>query len=289
MPARTAALAALLFPALLAAPAVAQRGGQGCSAVNLLYDENEDVAEKHVDTNKDCVYDQFIYYLDGKPEKAEVDSNFDGRLDTWTYYEQDGKTLARQEFDIDGDGQKDRWIQHRGGQPATQLDDKNADGRPDSTLSYQNGQPHRLKDDTDFDGKTDRWVEYAGGQPSVIADDTDKDGTPGNDVDLTNIIKNGAAQYGGSPLMTPWPTLSDTDVALARQTFEKMMNLQRAQSWYNASMVEKQKTETDDGQRRDALLLKLLKTPPQPRPKRERSPVEKSTKRKPRKQQSSDE
>ena len=27
---------------------------------------------------------------------------------------------------------------------------------------------------------------------------------------------------------------------------------------------------SDDGQRRDALLLRLLKTPPQPRPKRER-------------------
>jgi hypothetical protein len=26
----------------------------------------------------------------------------------------------------------------------------------------------------------------------------------------------------------------------------------------------------DDGQRRDAMLLRLLKTPPQPRPKRER-------------------
>ena len=35
-------------------------------------------------------------------------------------------------------------------------------------------------------------------------------------------------------------------------------------------MVEKQKIETEDGQRRDALLLKLLKMPPQPRPKRER-------------------
>jgi hypothetical protein len=28
---------------------------------------------------------------------------------------------------------------------------------------------------------------------------------------------------------------------------------------------------SDDGQRRDKLLLRLLKTPPQPRPKRERS------------------
>lgn len=47
--------------------------------------------------------------------------------------------------------------------------------------------------------------------------------------------------------------------------------------------------EQETAHRRDALLLKLLKTSPQPRPKRERASVEKSTKRKPRKQQPSDE
>lgn len=31
--------------------------------------------------------------------------------------------------------------------------------------------------------------------------------------------------------------------------------------------------DADADQRRDALLLRLLKTPPQPRPKRERAPV----------------
>lgn len=42
--------------------------------------------------------------------------------------------------------------------------------------------------------------------------DTDEDGTPGTDTDLTNVIRNGGAQYGGSPLMAPWPTLSDEEV-----------------------------------------------------------------------------
>ena len=67
--------------------------------MNLLYDDKENLAEKHVDTNKDCKFDQFVYYLDGKPEKAEVDSNHDGRLDTWTFYETDGETLARRRND----------------------------------------------------------------------------------------------------------------------------------------------------------------------------------------------
>jgi mono/diheme cytochrome c family protein len=47
----------------------------------------------------------------------------------------------------------------------------------------------------------------------VFKFDTDKDGKTGTDADLKNVIHNGAAKYGGSPLMAPWPTLSDTEVA----------------------------------------------------------------------------
>ena len=42
--------------------------------------------------------------------------------------------------------------------------------------------------------------------------DTDKDGKTGTDADLMNIVKNGAAAYGGSPLMAPWGHLSDSDI-----------------------------------------------------------------------------
>ena len=43
--------------------------------------------------------------------------------------------------------------------------------------------------------------------------DTDGDGQKGTDADLKNVITKGGAAFGGSPLMAPWPTLSDTDVA----------------------------------------------------------------------------
>jgi mono/diheme cytochrome c family protein len=43
--------------------------------------------------------------------------------------------------------------------------------------------------------------------------DTNEDGTTGTDEDLQNVIRNGGAAYGGSPLMAPWPTLSDEQVA----------------------------------------------------------------------------
>ena len=39
-----------------------------------------------------------------------------------------------------------------------------------------------------------------------------EDGAKGADEDLTLVIKNGAMKYGGSPLMAPWPTLSDAQV-----------------------------------------------------------------------------
>jgi len=46
-----------------------------------------------------------------------------------------------------------------------------------------------------------------------FAFDTDGDGAKGTETDLTNVIKNGAMKYGGSPLMAPWATLSDDDIA----------------------------------------------------------------------------
>jgi mono/diheme cytochrome c family protein len=43
--------------------------------------------------------------------------------------------------------------------------------------------------------------------------DADKDGKAGSDADLTLIIKNGAAAYGGSPLMVGWgAALQEADV-----------------------------------------------------------------------------
>lgn len=42
--------------------------------------------------------------------------------------------------------------------------------------------------------------------------DTDKNGQAGADADLIAVIKNGAAAYGGSPLMTPWVHLPEQDI-----------------------------------------------------------------------------
>lgn len=43
--------------------------------------------------------------------------------------------------------------------------------------------------------------------------DANGDGKPGEDADLKMIVANGAAAYGGSPLMAPWGgALSDEDI-----------------------------------------------------------------------------
>ena len=42
--------------------------------------------------------------------------------------------------------------------------------------------------------------------------DTDADWQRGTDADLANVIRNGTAAYGGSPLMPPWNALSDDEV-----------------------------------------------------------------------------
>ena len=43
--------------------------------------------------------------------------------------------------------------------------------------------------------------------------DTDKDGKTGTDADLKNVIQKGGMAFGGSPLMAPWPQLSEPDIA----------------------------------------------------------------------------
>jgi mono/diheme cytochrome c family protein len=45
-----------------------------------------------------------------------------------------------------------------------------------------------------------------------FAFDTDGDGEKGTDADLKNVITKGGMAYGGSPLMAPWPMLSETDI-----------------------------------------------------------------------------
>ena len=45
-----------------------------------------------------------------------------------------------------------------------------------------------------------------------FAFDPDSNGAKGEDADLVLVIKDGAMKYGGSPLMAPWPTLSDDQV-----------------------------------------------------------------------------
>jgi len=43
--------------------------------------------------------------------------------------------------------------------------------------------------------------------------DTDGEGGPGTDADLKGVIEKGALAFGGSPLMSPWPTLNESQIA----------------------------------------------------------------------------
>lgn len=49
--------------------------------------------------------------------------------------------------------------------------------------------------------------------PPEFKFDTDGDGKTGTDADLKNAIKKGGIPYGGSPLMAPWLTFTDEQVA----------------------------------------------------------------------------
>jgi mono/diheme cytochrome c family protein len=45
-----------------------------------------------------------------------------------------------------------------------------------------------------------------------FAFDTDGDGAKGTDADLKNVITKGGMAFGGTPLMAPWPMLSDAEI-----------------------------------------------------------------------------
>jgi len=46
----------------------------------------------------------------------------------------------------------------------------------------------------------------------VFMFDTDGDGQTGTDADLKNVIMKGGGAFGGSPLMAPWPVLTEADI-----------------------------------------------------------------------------
>jgi azurin len=75
-------LAAFLALLLLAAPAYAS---SRCPAVELDYDDDEQLSQKRSDTNQDCRHDEFVFYVNGKAERAERDRDFDGRIDVWIF------------------------------------------------------------------------------------------------------------------------------------------------------------------------------------------------------------
>jgi len=78
------ALLAIVFAPLTGARAACT------TAIELLFDENEDLHEKRVDNNNDCQFDEFVYYAGGEPERAEKDTDLNGAIDVWIFYERNG-------------------------------------------------------------------------------------------------------------------------------------------------------------------------------------------------------
>jgi len=116
--------------AIVAAPLAGARAA--CAPIELLYDENENIHEKRVDHNKDCTYDEIVYYASGTPERAEKDTDLDGAFDIWIYYGRDGNP-SRQEQDTTGDGKADRWIPPGTARPIAGSNTKTACRAPSST------------------------------------------------------------------------------------------------------------------------------------------------------------
>ena len=132
----------LLVPLALATVFAAAASAQ-VPPVVLKFDEYEHVSEKRVDTNLDGVHDEFIYYENGEPVRAEIDSDHDGRLDTWVDHGPGGVPL-HQERDSNGDGKRDQWIDFENGQPVLQKDEWSEREAPTRMATA----PGRVRDST---------------------------------------------------------------------------------------------------------------------------------------------
>lgn len=169
-----ASVSALLCPALIFASSARAEEYQ-CVPKVLLYDENEELSERRVDTNRDCSHDEFVFYLNGKPLRSQRDRDHDGRLDSWSQYDAEGRVRLR-ELDTKGDAKIDRWIDYKDDLPQRQRDDDNGDGKIDILTEFVDGEASRREEDRDFDGRFDRFTDYLGGKPSSLEEDRDFDG-----------------------------------------------------------------------------------------------------------------
>ncbi len=103
----TLSLVVLTWIAIAASASTAETR---CIPIVLLYDENEELAERRADTNRDCSHDELVFYERGHPVRSQRDRDHNGAFDSWTQYDNAGKVHLR-ELDTTGDEKVDRWIE----------------------------------------------------------------------------------------------------------------------------------------------------------------------------------
>ena len=110
------------------------RNGDGVPDRTEVYADNGDIQRVESDTNDDGKIDEWIYYEERVPVKAQKDTNADGKPDTTIYYVKG--VVIRTESDTNGDAKIDEWVYYSNGKPSKAEKDTNADGKPDTWIDY---------------------------------------------------------------------------------------------------------------------------------------------------------
>jgi len=100
-----------------------------------VYDKNKVIIRVEADTSADGKMNEWVYYKNGNPDRAEKDTNGDGKPDTFLTYDDKGKTI-KSETDTNGDGKIDEWVYYEKGNITKAEKDTNGDGKPDTWLAY---------------------------------------------------------------------------------------------------------------------------------------------------------
>jgi hypothetical protein len=100
-----------------------------------IYDAKGAIVRVENDTKGDGKINEWIYYENGIPVKAEKDLTGSGKPNMTLFYDSKGQ-VTKSEADTNGDGKIDEWVYYENGKPIKAEKDTKGDGKPDTWINY---------------------------------------------------------------------------------------------------------------------------------------------------------
>jgi antitoxin component YwqK of YwqJK toxin-antitoxin module len=123
--------------------------GQQLKPKEIKMDRNHDGKVDHIE----------IYDAKGIISKIENDTKGDGKIDEWVYYENEIPVKAERDLTGSGKPNMTLFYDNKGHVIRSEADTK-GDGKIDERVYYENDKPVKAEKDINGDGKADTWITY---------------------------------------------------------------------------------------------------------------------------------